>query len=161
MKISYIILAIFIIVSLTSCTSTDKADVNEFIKRYNNISEYTISKENFIIKKESEQTKHSVVLQGKVILTLVSDENNEIKEYSISVSNNNNNRFIENCICVLRTIYSCDIPTAEQLILRSYNEEIYIDNYKIKTNYDNLQTTSIITHNEYNKYSSKTLKEKL
>lgn len=162
MKISYIILAIFIIVSLTSCTSTDKQDINEFIKRYNKISESAISKESFLAVKENKLIKHSIILQKNTILTLVSNENCEINECAITALNENlNNMFTDNCINILRTICHCDEITADKLISESKDKEINTDNYKIMTNHDKLQTTVIITINKKDDSFNKTLKESL
>lgn len=155
-----IILMIMLSVSLTSCTSSDSTDINKFIERYNNISEFAIIKENFQITTESDLKCYSVITDKNVILTLKSNKSCEINECIISTSNDNySENFSEISIATLLALTECDKQTAEQVISQSRNNNTVLKDYDIITITDNVQTSVIIRKSDKSTFAEKTLKE--
>lgn len=160
MKKIKLILTIILLLTFTSCSSTDKADINEFIKRYNNISEYAILKEEMNLHFKNELVLYSIGISDSIILTIASNKNCEITECTIStLTDNPNNFFDDKCINTLIALTHCDKTTAEKIINESFKRTVSISNYEISTIKDNLQITVIIRNCTKNEGIKPTLKE--
>lgn len=157
-----IILIIILSVSLTSCASAERADINIFIERYNNISESAILKENFQITTENDLKCYSVITDKNVILTLKSNKLCEIYECTISTSNDNySENFNKISIASLMALTECDKQTAENTMSQAKYNNTVLEDYEIITNTDIVQASVIIRKSDKGTLIEKTLKENL
>ena len=155
-----ILMISIIIISLTSCTSTDSADINVFIERYNKISENSILKENIHITTENDQKYYSVFPDKNTILRLKANKDCEIIECIITTSGNNYSKTLtEISMATLIAITDCDKSTAEQIFSDTKNNNIILNDYEVIRNTDNVQLSIIIKKTDNKTINDKTLTE--
>lgn len=159
MKKFNLIFMILLCISFTSCSSTAKYDINEFIKRYNSVSETSISTNNILTTDFENQIIYRIFADKSTILTLKANKLCEVSECSISTPNqNNDNKFESICAYTLMVITGCDKPRADKTISNSKNKTITINEYEVLTIKDSLQTTIIIKLLTENTNNNPTLK---
>lgn len=155
-----ILMISIIIISLTSCTSTDSADINVFIERYNKISEISILKENIHITTENDQKYYSVFPDKNIILRLKANKDCEIIECIITTSGNNYSKTLtEISMATLIAITDCDKSTAEQIFSDTQKNNTVLNDYEVIRNTDNVQLSIIIKKTDNKTTNNKTLTE--
>jgi uncharacterized protein YhaN len=155
-----ILMISIIIISLTSCTSTDSADINVFIERYNKISEISILKENIHITTENDQKYYSVFPDKNTILRLKANKDCEIIECIITTSGNNYSKYLtEISMATLIAITDCDKSTAEQIFSDTQKNNTVLNDYEVIRNTDNVQLSIIIKKTDNKTTNDKTLTE--
>lgn len=160
MKNKIYVLLLILTISLTSCSSSDNVDVNEFIDRYNSVSETSILKENITVTEMNQNTLHHILINKNIIVTLKTDSNCEINECSITSSDRNSIMIFDNvCTYSLISLTGCNELNADKAINEAFDTSNTFGDYEIYNHSDNIQMTVIIRQLTDNYNLNPTLKE--
>lgn len=158
MKSLKITVPLLIIVLLTACVNQKQLNIDEFLKKYNEISESELRSSMFDISADNEQFIYSRIENG-VLLCLYSEKDGEIIQCTVTAKRGSEKSFNSLCLSITEAFTGLSAEESEKL----FKSPGISGRYKLTINDYGIGKTMILNRadNELNTNDLPTLKRKV